>query len=134
LEFGVRRKLWSAVMQEVVGWVIDSAVRGGALRGTVERDGDREVVTLPEADNRTVVVDWPPFDSTPMETLVKAITEAQQTETIPPLVILRLLLKALEVEDADEILTAATDEAGNFIPLDMADTAARQKAENSGGQ
>jgi hypothetical protein len=134
LEFGVRRKLWSAVMQEVVGWVIDSAVRGGTLRGTVERDGDREVVTLPEADNRTVVVDWPPFDSTPMETLVKAITEAQQTETIPPLVILRLLLKALEVEDADEILTAATDEAGNFIPLDVADTAARTKQEDRGNQ
>lgn len=129
LEFGVRRKLWSAVMQEVVGWVIDSAVRGGSLRGTVTRDSDREVVTLPEGDNRTVVVDWPPFASTPKETLVKAITEAQQTETLPPLVILRMLLKAFEIEDADEILTAATTKGGDFIPLDIVEDRVRRELE-----
>lgn len=134
LEFGVRRKLWARVFQDIVGYVIDSAVRGGRLRGTITRDGDREVVTLPDGDNRTVVVDWPPFDDTPMDTLVKAVVEAQGTETLPPLVVLRLLLKALEVEDADEILDAVTDDQGNFIPLDVADTAARQRAEDRGGQ
>lgn len=134
LDKGVRRKLWTRVFSDVVGYVIDAQVRAGTLRGTINRDGDREIVTLPEGDNRTVVVDWPPFDSTPVETLVKAIVEAQSTQVLDDLTILRLLLKALEVEDADEILTAATDDQGQFIPLDVRDMAARQKAEDRGGQ
>jgi len=134
LDKGVRRKVWSRVFTDVVGYVIDAQVRAGRLRGTITRDGDREIVTLPEGDNRTVVVDWPPFDSTPLETLVKAIVEAQSTMVLDDLTILRLLLKALEVEDADEILTAATDDQGQFIPLDVRDMAARQKAEDRGGQ
>lgn len=134
LEFGVRRKLWASVFTDVVGYVIDAAVRGKALRGTILRDGDREVVTLPEGDNRTVVVDWPPFDSTPMETLVKAVVEAQQTMVLDDLTVLRLLLKALEVENVDEILDAATDDQGRFVPLDARDVAARQRAEDRGGQ
>lgn len=129
LEFGVRRRIWSRVMQDVVSWVIDSKVRAGKLNGTVSRDGDREVVTLPKEDSRTVVVDWPEFASTPVETAVKAILEAQQTDTVPPLVVLRLLLKALDVEDADEILTQVTDNDGNFVPLDILDQRARQNAE-----
>jgi hypothetical protein len=130
LEFGVRRKVWARVIQDIVGWVIDSKVRAGKLRGTISRDGDREVVTLPDGDERTVVVDWPPFDSTPVETLVKAITEAQQTQTVPPLVILRLLLKALEVEDADEILDQVTTKDGRFIPLDIAEDQVRRELED----
>ena len=134
LDKSVRRKIWTRVFQDVVGYVIDAKVRAGALRGTITRDGDREIVTLPEGDKRTVVVDWPPFDSTPVETLVKAIVEAQSTMVLDDLTILRLLLKALEVEDADELLTAATDAQGRFIPLDMRDMAARQAAEDRGGQ
>ena len=129
LEFGVRRKLWARVMTDIVGWVIDSKVRAGKLSGTVTRDGDREVVTMPDGDERTVVVDWPPFDSTPVETLVKAVVEAQQTQTVPPLVILRLLLKALEVDDADEILDQVTTEAGDFIPLDIIEDRVRRELE-----
>lgn len=131
LEFGVRRRMWSRVISDIVGWVIDSKVRAGKLKGTETRDGDRLVVTLPENDVRTVVVDWPEFSSTPVETAVKAIVEAQQTDTMPPLVVLRLLLKALDVEDADEILTMVTDKAGNFIPLDVLDTRARRDAEDT---
>lgn len=130
LEFGVRRKIWARVISDIVGWVIDSKVRAGKLRGTITRDGDREVVTLPDGDERTVVVDWPPFDSTPVETLVKAITEAQQTQTVPPLVILRLLLKALEVEDADEILDQVTTTDGDFIPLDIIEDRVRRELED----
>lgn len=130
LEFGVRRKVWARVLADIVGWVIDSKVRAGKLRGTITRDGDREVVTLPDGDNRTVVVDWPPFDSTPVETLVKAIREAQDTQTVPPLVVLRLLLKALDVEDADEILDQVTTKDGRFIPLDVLDDQVRRDLED----
>lgn len=130
LDKGVRRGVWTRAITDVVGWVIDSKVRAGRLRGVIGRDGDREVITLPDGDNRTVVVGWPPFDSTPVETLVKAITEAQQTQTVPPLVILRLLLKALEVDDADEILDQVTTKGGEFIPLDIAEDRVRRELED----
>ena len=133
LEFGVRRETWARVFRDVVGWVIDSQVRAGRLRGTVGRDGDREIVTLPEGDNRTVVVDWPAFDSTPVETLVKAILDAQQTLTVPPLVVLRMLLKALDVDDTDEILDQVTDDQGRFIPLDVLEDEVRRQVEDRGG-
>jgi hypothetical protein len=83
------------------------------------RDGDREIVTLPEGDSRTVITTWPEFDSTAVDVAVKAIVSAQQTETIPDLVIARLLLEALGVDDLDDVLDQITDDQGRFIPLDV---------------
>ena len=129
LVFNLRRRKWTAVITDVCDWVIEVAVESGLLQGTMRRDGDRTWADLPDGDERTIAVDWPPFDSTPVETLVKAIREAQDTQTVPPLVILRLLLKALEVEDADEILDQVTTESGDFIPLDIAEDRVRRELE-----
>lgn len=128
LVFGLRRELWAAVIRDVCDWVIDVAVQSGLLNGTIRRDGDRTWAELPEGDGRTVVVDWPEYDSVPVETLVKAIVLAQQTDVLPPLIVLRLLLKALDVPDPDEVLDSVTDDQGNFVPLDVTDTAARDTA------
>lgn len=116
LVFGMRRRLWASVFEDICGWVIDVAVFSGKLRGTIVRDGNRTWAQLPEGDTRTVVVDWPEYSSVPVETLVKSIVLAQQTDVLPDLAVLRLLLKALNVQDADEILDQMTDEDGNFIP------------------
>lgn len=128
LVFNLRRKLWAAVIRDVCDWVIDVAVESDRLNGTMRRDGDRTWAELPQGDDRTVVVDWPEYDSVPVETLVKAIVLAQQTDVLPPLIVLRLLLAALDVPDPDEVLASVTDAQGNFVPLDVADTAARDGA------
>ncbi len=126
--FNLRRKLWAAVIRDVCDWVINVAVESGRLHGTIRRDGDRTWAELPDGDGRTVVVDWPEYDSVPVETLVKAIVQAQQTDVLPPLIVLRLLLKALDVPNPDEVLDEMTDDDGNFVPLDITDAAVRDRA------
>lgn len=119
LAMNLRRALWTQFIRDVLNYVIDWAVRApqGGLTGRITRDpgANRVTVLLPDNDDRTVDIDWPDFDSTPVETLVKAIVEADGTMKLPPLVTLRLLLQALRVKDQDEILDDATDDQGNFI-------------------
>jgi hypothetical protein len=123
LTMNLRRSLWTGFIRDVINYVIDWAVRApqGGLTGRVTRNpgADRVTVLLPDNDDRTVDIDWPEFDSTPVDILVKAIVEADGTMKVPPLVTLRLLLQALKVQDLDEVLDAATDDEGNFIDPDV---------------
>jgi len=119
LSMNLRRELWAGLIRDILQHVIDWAARApqGALKASrITRKGDRVVVLLPDEDDRTVDISWPEFDSTPVETLVKAIVEADGTGHVPPLVTLRLVLQALKVEDIDEVLASVTDADGNFIP------------------
>lgn len=132
--FDVRRQLWTGVLKDVLGWVIDAAIiaPAGPLRGTTMRDGDRLTTTLPEGDGRTISVDWPQRDDTNLLDRINAVQIAGQSNLLPPLVELRLLLTALGVEDADEILAQVTDDSGNFIPPDVIDAQARQAMRDRG--
>ena len=47
--------------------------------------------------------------------LVKAVVEADSTGIMPGPTTLRLLLAALGVKDADEVLAEMTDEQGRFV-------------------
>jgi hypothetical protein len=118
----MRRELWTEFHRDVLNYVIDWAVRApqGPLKGRITRDpgSNRVTVLLPDNDDRTIDISWPDFDSTPVETLVKAIVEADGTMKLPPLVTLRLLLQALKVKDIDEVLDDVTDDKGNFVPPD----------------
>jgi len=119
LAMNLRRELWAGFMRDIVNHVVDWAVRApqGALTGRITRDpgSNRVLVLLPDNDDRTVDIDWPDFDSTPIDVLVKAIVEADGTMKLPPLVTLRLLLQALRVRDIDEVLDEMTDDEGNFL-------------------
>jgi ribosomal protein L12E/L44/L45/RPP1/RPP2 len=119
LEMGLRRTLWGDVYRRLLSYVVDQAVKAprGPLQGTVvwDRDSGREVITLAGDTDRTVEVTWPDLSDTPVETLVKAITEADSTGRMPPRETMRLLLQALGVKDVDELLDEFTDENGEFI-------------------
>ena len=128
----LRRDLHGEAIRAVLNHVIDSAVRAGTLHGTVTHTGDREVVELPEGDSRLITINWPAYSDMPIDVLVKAVTMADQTDKVPPLVTLRLLLAALDVDDPEEIIDRVTDANGDFIPLDVADTAARARAGDRG--
>lgn len=124
LAMNLRRELWSGFLRDVLNYVIDWAVRApqGPLKGRITRDpgADRVTVLLPDEDDRTIDIAWPDFDSTPVDTLVTAIVEADSTLKMPPIVTLRLLLQALKVRDIDEVLDSVTDDEGNFVPPDEA--------------
>ena len=132
--FSVRQDLWASVISQVVGYVIDQAALAplGPLRGTIRRDGDRQYVDLPDGDDRTIIAAFPEHDSTGMLDKVRAIVQAAQTETVPPLTIARLLMQALEVPDADDILAMITDDNGDFIPLDMIEERVRTRLGDRG--
>lgn len=119
LEMNGRRRLWASVLQTILGYVIDQAIRAprGPLRGTVVRDPrtGRETITLAGDVERSVVVDWPDLNDLDPLALVEAIVAADGTGKMPPVETARLLMQALGVEDVDELLDEMTDEDGNWI-------------------
>ncbi|GAA0719968.1 hypothetical protein Drose_06260 [Dactylosporangium roseum] len=110
LTMGQRRDLHTGVDQRICQYVIAEAVRApqGPLKGKIKRDRfrDREVVTLDGDTDTTIDTVWPDLDDTSVKEAVDAIVSANETGTIPPEEILRLLLAALGVRNADTIIEA----------------------------
>lgn len=118
LEMGMRRLLWQAKLTELIDYVIDQNVLAprGALRGALSRDDwGRLEVTLAGDTERTLEFDWPHLVDVPTKDLVAAIVDAATAQVMPELTVLRLLLAALGVEDADEIIEQVTDDQGRFV-------------------
>lgn len=116
LAMGARRRFWGEVFATLGGHAIDSAVVAKKLSGKVIVADGRRTVTLPDGWLRTVAVDWPEFDSTPLDVAMKAIRDADGLDVLPPLLVVRLALKALRVDNADEWIDKLTDDDGNFLP------------------
>jgi len=114
----MRREVWADFYRELLGYVIDAAVRApqGQLTGTVTRDEwGREVVDLGETTERTIELDWPDLSETDVKTLMEALAKADEIDKLPPLLIVKLVMQALKVKDADEWLDQVTDEeTGEF--------------------
>jgi hypothetical protein len=110
LTMGQRREVWTAVDQRILRYVIAEAVRAprGPLKGKITRDRfrDREVIELAGETDDTIDIVWPDLSDTTVTEKVTAITSAAATGTVPPEVVLRLLLAALGVRHADTIIEA----------------------------
>ncbi len=119
LEMNGRRGIWTEALQTICGYVIAQSVKasGGALKGTVTKDPrtGAETVELAGDGDATVDITWPDLTETPIDVLFKALSAADSMQIVPPLTLLRLVLAALHVQDADEIIDSVTDAEGNFI-------------------
>lgn len=130
LLMGMRRSLWADTMRAILSYVIDAAVRApqGALRGTIVTDPitglDR--IDLLGGQDRTIDVTWPELDDTDPAALVDAITKADDTGKLPPLLVAQQLMQALQVEDVDEWMAQIIDDNGDFI--DQADATQARSA------
>jgi hypothetical protein len=115
----MRRSSWTAFLRELLDYVVAQSVKapGGKLRGSVSRDEwGREVVQLRGEDaDASVDIDWPPLDKINVKERVESIVEADSTAKVPPLTIAAELLKALGVDNIDEVLEELQDDDGNFI-------------------
>lgn len=113
-----RRGIWSEAVNAILQHVIVSSVRApdGPLRGTITQTGSREQLKLRGRAEATIDIAWPDLTKTPTSVLIEAITKADQTTYLPPLVVARLLLQALGVQDVDEILKDLTGPEGVFVP------------------
>lgn len=129
-EFELRQRLWQRAYLDSIDYAIDQAVKApaGGLTGTIGRDEwDTETIELANGD-RTVDVTFGDLDDIDVKTLIDAIVAADGTDKVPPLVIARLLLIALGVEDVDTALEEMTDSEGNWIDpgVTAGDDAARR--------
>lgn len=118
LEMTMRRMLWQSSLTTLIEYAIDQAALApvGVLSGTVEDDGwGMEHVHLAGDTPKTLDWSWPPLDSLDPVSLIGAIVSASTTELVPDLTLLRLLLDALGVKDADEIIDSVTDEQGRLV-------------------
>lgn len=118
LEMKQRRDVWATAYQRMLLYVIVEAVRAvnGPLRGVIRRDPwtGREQVALAGDTDPTIDIVWPSLDDTDVAALVEAIKKASDTGTVPPEVVLRLLLTALGVRQVDQIVEQLLDDDGNF--------------------
>lgn len=120
---GMRREVWGDFYRQLLGYVIDAAVRApeGALTGIITRDEwGREVVDLGEQTARTIEIDWPDLTETDVQTLMEALKKADEIDKLPPLLLVKLVMQALKVKDADEWLKKVTDENGEFVDQSVA--------------
>lgn len=117
LAMGQRRDLWAAAYQRTLRYVITEAVRApqGALQGVIRRDPwtGQETVTLAGDTDQTIDIVFPDLDDADTAQVVEAIKKAADTGTVPPEVVLRLLLTALGVRDVDTIVEAMVED-GDF--------------------
>lgn len=136
LEMGQRRKLWAAAYHRLITYVITESVRAvdGKLKGVITADTltGRETLALAGDTDPTVDITWPDLDDTDPQTLVEAIVKAAGTGTVPPELVLRLLLTALGVRNIDTLVERLLDEEGHFLwpqgpPLGMGGDAARRQ-------
>jgi hypothetical protein len=119
LDMGQRRELWTSTLQRILTYVITAAVRApeGPLKGSIVRDtySDQDVVTLDGDTSTKIDIEWPDLSGADIATIVKSIVEASGTGTMPPELVLRLVLTALGVRDVDELVEAMLDdETGEF--------------------
>lgn len=106
-----RQDVWSRVFIDLAEYRIEQAVRAGKIPGAVVRDPWTNTDHA-EMNGETPVIhcDWPDLSTSSVDEAVAAIKDADATGKLPPLVIARLLLTALGVEDIDTVLEELTDE------------------------
>lgn len=110
-----RQDVWAAVFIDLAEYRIEQAVRAKKLPGTVVRDPWTQTDYAELSGDRPVIhCDWPDLSTASVDDAVKAIKDADATGKVPPLVIARLLLTALGVEDIDAVLEELTDDEGGW--------------------
>lgn len=128
----MRSDLWIGAFRAVLDYVIDSAVRAGRLSGTrvIDPYTGRETVTLAGEQQRAIQIDFPDLSEVDLKTLMEAIKAADDLDKLHPLLIARMALQALRVDDVDAEMEKITDpETGEFVDPHMAaDQAAAQAA------
>lgn len=120
IDMSQRQEQWVSTLGRILGHVIAAAVRApdGPLSGTITRDpySDQDVVTL-DGDTSTVIdITYPDMSDTDIATIIEAVVKADGTRTMPPELVLRLILTALKVRGVDDWLDKMLDDdTGEFL-------------------
>jgi len=124
-QINARRRLHGDLIGQVLDYVIRESVRApqGALKGRIMRDPvtGREVVILTDGENYEVEVTWPSLDDVDVKVLMDAIDTADGMDKLPPLLLARLAMQALAVEDVDGWIAQVQTDDGQFYPPSLRD-------------
>lgn len=117
LEMMARREVHAEFFRASTAYAIEQAVKAprGALKGRIEQDGDRQLVVFTDQTDPTVEVTFPTLEDINQKELIESIAGADATGKVPPVEIMKLLLRALGFEDVAEIVEEYTDDEGNWI-------------------
>ena len=132
LAIGNRRELWIDWLKALYEHVVLVAVDDGLLPGSIVQGPTRQLAVLPDDMDGTVDVVFPDIEETSVADRLNAIVKADSIGTLPPLLIVRMALEALGVEDVDEVLKDLTDADGKFLDPRVERAAAAVKAERDG--
>jgi hypothetical protein len=126
-----RQALWKDVYRKIINYVLRENVRaGGSMSGMAVIEND----TLKWNDDidPTIHLEFPPLISSDIPPLVQAIAQAATTQTLDPRTIAQLLMAALGVEEADEILNRLYPVEGLTAPVGSVTEAIRKLTEAIG--
>jgi hypothetical protein len=119
LQMANRQQLWADVYKDILGYCIEKNIiaPNGRLQGTIEEDEfGRRVITLSETDaegdplSPTVKTKFPDILAQSATARITSIVDAATlvgrapAGTMPDRTMVELLLRALDVEDVDEVL------------------------------
>lgn len=131
-EMNQRRTVWAEAYKDILEYVILQSVKApkGELRARIIRDDyGYEQVEWPDDTDATIDMVFPDLEEIDPEVLIKSLVLADGTGKVPPLVMVRLLLQALGVEDIDELVDEVTGSDGEWTdPLAATAAAAGQAA------
>ena len=130
LEMQARREVHAEFYRATTAFAIEQSLKAprGALKGRLDRRGDRLIAVFPDGTDATVEVTWPPLDDIDQKSLIESIVAADSTGKIPPAETMKLLLRALGYEDIAELVEDNTDADGNWIDKTQAADAAAGNA------
>lgn len=115
LEMQSRQEVWREARRQILGYVIEQSVIAprGPIKGTVERDGDRLRVRLPNPTDMTLTITYPDLEEIPLDVVMDALVAA--SGHVPPLLLAEQMMRALKIRDVDEWLEKMKDDDGNFV-------------------
>lgn len=99
-----RQRLWMDIYRKILNYVLMANQRAsGTIAGLAGIDEGGNLDWNDDIDS-TLVIDFPPLMVSDVESQVRAIFQASQTQTLDAPTIARLLVVALGIEEGDEIL------------------------------
>lgn len=118
LAMEARRAVWTSVYRDIATFAIERAILApqGGLNGRIEVDpwSKTDQIILGDGVTPNVLVEWPELSTTSLKDKIDSIVTADGTGKIPPAVIARELLTALNIDNIDEVMSELVDDEGNW--------------------
>lgn len=138
LSFRSRQELWTSVYKNLFTYLMRVNVNAGnrslGRRGAALDRGYndlRDNIVL--SDDVQLIVQWPSLLEHDVESVVRAIRTADDTGKMPPKHVLRLLLRAFNVDDIEKVVKDWEDELNKAHEYEMAAMAAQSVVNDAVG-